>query len=197
MAEVKEKKDGVLPHVGGFKPNEQRVSFLTKYFYRFFNKKALEPLFKRFLSDLLIGGIQRMINGSDTQVITTTHTDYSRRSSNLNLLSSSSSSTSKPALELAINEFLVFTRADAEIMLKGINDKIAREGKVSVAAVNEATDKPDNDYPDHELGWVKIDQFEIEHIRDNEGQDKYLVRILPMPIKIKGIQRKGDRYVNI
>ena len=193
----KEKK-GIVKHVGGFKDDEakKKKSFIYKYLNRFFNKQALDPVIRGFLSDILIGGIQRMINGNNATITPTAFQNlgnnlqaYNRMFQNNLMQQQQQQQQAISAMQMtdySSNVYLVESRVQGIELINAITAAIKTHGFVRVSDVNEANDKPDKDWTDNDYGWVDISGYQIQ---PQVFGGKYLV-ILPPPINIKGMERR-------
>ena len=181
-----EKKKGVIPHIGGFK-EEKKTGMFERYLNRFFNKQSMESLARGFLYDFLIGGINRMFNGSNVnpsqQAFTNLTNNYSQMFRN-NLFQQQQIPTGIQQLSnYDRNVFPVESRVKALQLVDAINEAIRREGKVRITDVNEATDKPDNDWTDNDYGWYSIEGYQIQP----QVFGSKVLLILPLPVKIKNM----------
>lgn len=177
-------KKTVIPHIGGY--NEaKKMGILERYLNRFFSKQALEPLIKGFVYDILVGGINRMINGSNTPTnygsFQSLRQDYGRMFQN-NLMQQQMYQQQMPMnTEFTRNAFPVENRAKGVELIDAINAAIRREGKVRVTEVNEAVDKPDRDWTDHDYGWYDITGWQMVP----QAFGSKMIVVLPEPVKLK------------
>lgn len=178
-------KQSVIPHIGGYKET-RKIGFVERCLNRFFSRQALEPLIKGFLLDLLVGGINRMINGSNTPSagygsFQNLRQDYGRMFQNNLMQNQGLQRPTQPSNEFTVNAFPVESRAKAVELIDAINAAIRREGKVRVTEVNEAVDKPDRDWVDQDYGWYDITGWQIVP----QAFGSKMIVVLPMPVKLK------------
>jgi hypothetical protein len=170
----------------GIREDDRKVGLLERYLNRFFNRKAMEPLVKGFLLDLLIGGISRMINGTSTPsggyggTFQSMRQDYGRMFQN-NLIQNQQHFPSSSGEEFAPNEFPVADRVSAIEFIEWINNKIRCEGKIRITDANEVVKKPDRDWVDRDYGWYDITGYQI--VPRTFGRS--VIVVLPTPVKLK------------
>lgn len=184
-----EKKKGLLMHIGSVNQEEKNEGFLMRYFKRFFNKQALDPLVRSFLTDALVGGVNRMINGTNNSPYGSAFQNLAR---NYNQMFQNNLFAQQPQLQAPVqkptntyswNVVLLPSRAKATAMIEDINRVIATGNKVKVSDVNMAVDRPDRDYTDNEYGWAV--PFTLADCQTILNEDGTCILVLPKPMVIK------------
>lgn len=139
--------------------------------------EVLIPSFKKMISDTIKTGIDKMLYG-DAEVSRSnspaSKISYSKYYNDKSSYSSRSSSTAPVANRrdtYEYNNIVLETRGDAEAVLMGMDDIIAKYEIVSVADLYDLVGIAGS-YTDYKYGWTDIRSARIERVRDG-----YVIRM--------------------
>ncbi len=139
--------------------------------------EVLIPSFKKMVSDTIKTGIDKMLYG-DAEVSRSnspaSKISYSKYYNDKSSYSSRSSSTAPVANRrdtYEYNNIVLETRGDAEAVLMGMDDIIAKYEIVSVADLYDLVGIAGS-YTDYKYGWTDIRSARIERVRDG-----YVIRM--------------------